>query len=94
VFVAAVSTEELLGIRLPVRLTLEKFPVEHTLSNMTQERLKELWDCLQAMELGAWENNLSAINGTDIRFHEATVFWLEQPHTVPLWKSVESRTRA
>jgi len=94
VFVASVSTEELLGVLLPVRLTLEKYAVEHSLSNMTPERWSELWDWVRAMEVGARESDLSAINEADIKFHEATVLWSDQPHTVQLWKSVEPRTRA
>ncbi len=94
VFVAEVSTEELLGVLLPLRLTLEKFAIGHTLSKMTPARWQSLSDWVHAMEAGANSNDLAAINEADIRFHEATVLWSDQPHTVQLWKAVEPRTRA
>lgn len=94
VFVTTVSTEELWGVLLPLRLTLEKFAIEHTLPRMTDLRWRELADCVGAMEEGAKKNDLPAINEADIRFHRATVLWSGQPHTVQLWRAVESRTRA
>lgn len=94
VFVADVSTEELLGVLLPLRLTLEKYAVGHTLSQMTPERWQSLSGCVEAMEAGAEANDLSMINEADIRFHEGTVLWSNQPHTIQLWKAVEPRTRA
>jgi DNA-binding GntR family transcriptional regulator len=94
VFVASVSTEELLGVLLPTRLTLEKFAIEHTLARMTTARWQELRLRVSAMEAGAETNDLPTINEADIKFHKATVLWSEQPHTIQLWRSVEPRTRA
>jgi len=94
VFVAEVSTEELLGVLLPLRLTLEKFAIAHTFGKMTAARWQSLSDWVHAMEAGAEANDLAAINEADIRFHEAIVLWSDQPHTIQLWKAVEPRTRA
>lgn len=94
VFVADVSTEELLRVLLPTRLTLERFAIEHTLAKMTPARWQELWNMVRVMEAGAEAEDLATINEADIKFHKATVLWSDQPHTVQLWNSVEPRTRA
>lgn len=94
VFVADVSTEELFGVLLPMRLILEQYAVKHTLERMTEDNWNELQRCISAMEAGARDNNLSAINEADVRFHELTVLWSEQMHTIQLWKAVQGRTRA
>ena len=93
-FVADVGSEELLGVLLPVRLTLEKFAIRHTMSHMTRERWETLEAMVAAMQRGARDNDWGTINEADVRFHELTVLWSEQPHTVQLWKAVQSRTRA
>jgi DNA-binding GntR family transcriptional regulator len=93
-FVADVSTEELFGVLLPLRLTLEKFAVRHTLKNMTDERWGLLESMVREMDIGARLGDWALINEADVRFHEMTVVWSDQPHTMRLWKGVQSRIRA
>jgi DNA-binding GntR family transcriptional regulator len=94
VFVADVSTEELFGMLLPMRRMLEEYAVGHTVTRITETQWEELTACVQMMEAGADVNDLAAINEADIRFHELTVLWSGQPHTVQLWQAVQARTRA
>jgi DNA-binding GntR family transcriptional regulator len=93
-FVADVSNDELFGVLLPLRLTLEKFAVRHTLKNMTEERWGLLESMVREMDIGARLEDWALINEADVRFHEMTVVWSDQPHTVRLWKGVQSRIRA
>lgn len=94
VFVADVTTEELFGMLLPMRRMLEEYAVCHTVKRITEKQWDELTACVHRMEAGADANDLSAINEADIRFHELTVLWSGQPHTVQLWQAVQARTRA
>jgi DNA-binding GntR family transcriptional regulator len=93
-FVAAVSTDELFGVLLPLRLTLEKFAVRYSLKQMTDERWGLLESMVREMDIGAQLVDWARINEADVRFHEMTVVWSDQPHTVRLWKAVQSRIRA
>jgi len=93
-FVAEVTTEELLGVLLPLRFTLEEFAMRYALERMNDERWGYLEELVRTMQSGARVCDWLTINEADVRFHELTVLWSDQPHTMQLWKAVRSRTRA
>lgn len=93
VFVQDVTTDELFGVLLPIRLTLENYAVRKMLPNLTRERFRQLEKLVDRMRKLAVDGDLAAINEADIRFHELTVVWSEQDHTRQLWWSVLPRIR-
>lgn len=93
VFVSHISLEELYGVLLPVRLTLESYAAEQVLDRLTDDDVAELTRLIDVMRRGAADDDLIAINEADLRFHEHLVQASGAPHTIQLWRSVHSRVR-
>ncbi len=94
VFVTDVSTDEFLGVLLPVRVAIESYAVPLAASQMTEETFAELERLIEAMEDAANSGDLAAINEYDVRFHELTVESAGSVHALQLWRTVQPRIRA
>jgi len=94
VFVLDVSKDELFGVLLPIRLTLEIYAAHKMLPALTRDRRRQLADLVDRMRRLAADGDVRGINETDIRFHELTIIWADQPHTAQLWWSVLPRIRS
>ena len=92
-FVASVSPQELFGVLLPVRLTLERYAVSQVLPEQRAELLRRLEHQVRAMEAGAAAGNKGSIYEADVSFHELLVVASGAPHTIQLWRAVQPRVR-
>jgi len=94
VFVTDVSTDEFLGVLLPVRLAIEAFAVPLAAHRMDESAFGELEALLRDMEREVERDDLRAINELDVQFHERTVEASGSAHALQLWHSVLPRIRA
>jgi GntR family transcriptional regulator of gluconate operon len=94
VFVTDVSTEEFLGVLLPVRTAIETFGVPRAVERMDKAAFENLDALVQEMERQADAGELERINELDVRFHEATMEASGSAHALQLWHTVLPRIKA
>ncbi|MBU8829958.1 GntR family transcriptional regulator [Mycolicibacterium goodii] len=90
-FVATVSADELLGVLLPVRLSIEQFAVEKASADPAV--LAELRRLVALMDDAAGAGDLEQLNELDVLFHETIVRSAHSEHAMQLWASVQPRIR-
>ncbi|WP_066898356.1 GntR family transcriptional regulator [Mycolicibacterium houstonense] len=90
-FVATVSADELLGVLLPVRLSIEQFAVEK--ASVDPAVLVELRRLVARMDDAAAADDLDLLNELDVLFHETIVKSAHSEHAMQLWASVQPRIR-
>lgn len=90
-FVATVSADELLGVLLPVRLSIEQFAVEKASADPAV--LAELQRLVALMDDAAAADDLDLLNELDVLFHETIVKSAQSDHAMQLWASVQPRIR-
>ncbi|MDF3337998.1 GntR family transcriptional regulator [Mycolicibacterium septicum] len=90
-FVATVSADELLGVLLPVRLSIEQFAVEK--ASVDPAALAELQRLVVLMDDAAATDDLDQLNELDVMFHETIVKSAHSEHAMQLWASVQPRIR-
>nr|MDT0525261.1 FCD domain-containing protein [Streptomyces sp. DSM 41633] len=90
-FVATVSADELLGVLLPVRLSIEQFAVEK--ASLDPAVLAELQRLVALMDDAAAADDLDLLNELDVLFHESIVKSAHSEHAMQLWASVQPRIR-
>jgi DNA-binding GntR family transcriptional regulator len=91
--VVGISDEEV-QVLMSLRLTLERFSFSKALQIIGEAELAELNKVVWQMERAASRNDLDAVVDADLRFHEAVLEMSGQPHTVRVWRSIETRIRA
>lgn len=90
-FVTSVSSDELLGVLLPVRLAIESFAVGTAGADPTT--LDELRHLVEQMNVAAQAGDLDQLNELDVTFHESIVRSAHSDHALQLWASVQPRIR-
>ncbi len=90
-FVNSVSADELLGVLLPVRLSIESFAVAHVGDD--PETIAELERLVGLMDSAAAVNDLDQLNELDVAYHETIVRSAHSVHAMQLWASVQPRIR-
>jgi DNA-binding GntR family transcriptional regulator len=91
--VVGISDEEV-QVLMSLRLTLERFSFSKALQIIGEAELAELNKVIWQMERAASRNDLDAVVDADLRFHESVLEMSGQPHTVRVWRSIETRIRA
>jgi DNA-binding GntR family transcriptional regulator len=94
VFVAEITSEDLLGLLLPVRLAIESHAVPKAAAQLGADSLGELEAIIDTMRPAAAKGNLTLLNELDIRFHDLTVQMSGSAQALQLWRSVQPRIRA
>jgi GntR family transcriptional regulator of gluconate operon len=94
VFVAEITSEDLLGLLLPVRLAIESHAVPKAAAELGPAGLGELEAIIAAMRTVAANGNLAQLNELDVRFHDLTVQMSGSAQALQLWRSVQPRIRA
>ena len=94
VFVADITEDDLLGLLLPVRLTIEQHAVLRAVERMSSRDLLRLEQTVQAMRSCAERGDLARVNELDVRFHELTIEFSGSSQALQLWRSVQPRIRA
>lgn len=91
VFVTDVSSDELFGVLLPVRLTIEQYAL--TNRPITEATLTELAQIVEVMEEAAQRKDFVSATDADLRFHEVCVLQAQANHVTGLWRAVHSLVR-
>lgn len=94
VFVAEITSEDLLGVLLPVRLAIENHAVPKAAARLGPAGLGELEAIVETMRASTKDGNLALTNELDLRFHEMTVQASGSSQALQLWRSVQPRIRA
>lgn len=92
--VLGVSDDEVQGVLIPIRLTVERYSFARALDVMTEadfaEMAKQVWLMEQAAKSGDLEKAVEA----DLRFHDIVISTSGQTHTLQIWRSIWPRIRA
>jgi DNA-binding GntR family transcriptional regulator len=92
--VLGVSDEEVQGVLIPIRITVERYSFSRALDVMTEgdfaEMAKQVWLMEQAAKSGDLEKAVEA----DLRFHDIVISTSGQTHTLQIWRSIWPRIRA
>lgn len=91
--VAEFSTEEVIEVLLPIRLTLETYALRKALPRFTQEEFDFLEDCVANMRMHGIENNILKLVESDLDFHEYIVKKSNVANLLTIWKSIFYRIR-
>ncbi len=92
-FVLGVSEDEVHGVMIPIRLTLERFGFSRALRLIGEAELVELERIVAAMEQAAEAGDLRSVVEADLRFHEFVLETSQLPHTTQIWRSISPRIR-
>ncbi len=92
-FVLGVSEEEVHGVMIPIRLTLERYAFARALPKLGRRELETLARIVDAMELAAAVGDLRAVVEADVRFHDFVLELSDLPHTTQIWRSIAPRIR-
>lgn len=91
--VAEVSTEEVLRVLLPIRVTLEEFAVDHALANFDDADLDRLEAIVDQMARAAEQGDLARVVELDMEFHRLVMSVSGQFHCLQLWDLIAPRIR-
>jgi DNA-binding GntR family transcriptional regulator len=93
-FVLGVQEDEVHGVLIPIRLTLEKYGFARALERIGETDLAELERVLGSMERAAAAGDLRSVVDADVRFHELVLEVSRLPHTTQIWRAIAPRIRA
>jgi DNA-binding GntR family transcriptional regulator len=91
--VLGVSEEEVHGVLIPIRLTLERYGFARALDRLGRAELEDLERIVAAMRSAAVGGDLRAVVDADVRFHETVLEASRLPHTTQIWRSISPRIR-
>jgi len=91
--VAEFSTEEVVEVLIPIRLTVETYALRKALPNFIAEDFDFLEQCVTAMRKSGEEKNVLNLVESDLAFHEYIVMRSEVANVINIWKSIYYRIR-
>jgi len=86
--------EELIGLLLPIRLTIERFAAVAVTERSEPARFDELEAIVEQMESAALAQDTDLVTDLDLNFHRCMVEASEQQHAIHLWQSIYPRIQA
>jgi len=92
--VLGVSDDEVQGVLIPIRLTVERYSFARALDVMTEADFAEMAKQVWLMEQAAKAGDLSKAVEADLRFHDIVISTSGQTHTLQIWRSIWPRIRA
>ncbi len=92
--VLGVSDDEVQGVLIPIRLTVERYSFERALDVMTEADFAEMAKQVWLMEQAAKAGDLGKAVEADLRFHDIVISTSGQTHTLQIWRSIWPRIRA
>lgn len=92
--VMGMSDDELLGLLLPIRLTIERFAAVAAFSKFTDETLEELEAILSEMREAAAAKDTDRVTEADLAFHLCMIEAGGHGHALQLWQSIHPRIQA
>jgi DNA-binding GntR family transcriptional regulator len=93
VFVTNVPEEEALKLLFPVRLLIEDYALQHTMTRLDAELVAQLEAQIAIMQEGADTHDVGMITAADVRFHQLAVEASGSRHSAQLWHSILPRIR-
>ena len=92
--VLGVSDDEVQGVLIPIRLTLERYSFTRALERLTDDDFAELGKQIWVMEEAGKADDLTKLVEADLSFHEIVITASGQLHTVQIWRTIAPRIRA
>jgi DNA-binding GntR family transcriptional regulator len=92
--VLGVSDDEVQGVLIPIRLTVERYSFSRALAVMTEADFAEMAKQVWLMEQAAKAGDLVKAVEADLRFHDIVISTSGQTHTLQIWRSIWPRIRA
>lgn len=92
--VMGMSDDELLGLLLPIRLTIERFAAVAAFSKFTDETLEEMEAILSEMREAAAAKDTDRVTEADLAFHLCMIEAGGHGHALQLWQSIHPRIQA
>ena len=92
--VLGVSDDEVQGVLIPIRLTLERYSFTRALERLTDDDFAELGKQIWLMEEAGKADDLTKLVEADLCFHEIVITASGQLHTVQIWRTIAPRIRA
>jgi DNA-binding GntR family transcriptional regulator len=91
--VLGVSDDEVHGVLIPIRLTLERYSFARALERLTDDDFAELGKQIWLMEEAGKASDLTKLVEADLSFHEIVLTASGQLHTVQIWRTIAPRIR-
>ncbi len=91
--VLGVSDDEVQGVLIPIRLTLERYSFTRALERLTDDDFAELGKQIWLMEEAGKADDLTKLVEADLCFHEIVITASGQLHTVQIWRTIAPRIR-
>jgi DNA-binding GntR family transcriptional regulator len=92
--VMGMSDEELLGLLLPIRLTIERFAAVAAFETLTDETIADLEAILAEMHAAAEAKDTDRLTEADLSFHRCMIEAGGHGHALQLWQSIHPRIQA
>lgn len=88
------SDEELIGLLLPIRLTIEHFAAVTVTERFEPSKIAGLESIVDRMESAAQTHDADLVTDLDLNFHRFIVEASRQQHAMHLWQSIYPRIQA
>lgn len=92
--VMGMTDDELLNLLLPIRLTIERFATLAALPDLDDERIEELEQLIEEMQVAVDKKDNDRITAADMAFHSCMVEAGGHEHAVQIWRSIHPRIQA
>ncbi len=92
--VMGMSDDELLGLLLPIRLTIERFAAVAAFANFTDETIEQLEAVIADMREAAAAKDTDRLTEADLAFHRCMIEVGGHGHALQLWQSIHPRIQA
>ena len=91
--VAEFSTEEVVHVLIPIRLTVETYALRKALPNFGDADFAFLEQCLDSMRVNGEARDVVGLVESDLAFHEYIVVKSDVPNLMNIWSSIFTRIR-
>lgn len=92
--VMGMSDDELLGLLLPVRLTIERFAASAAIATYSDDVLEEMEAIISNMQDAASKKDTDRLTEADLAFHRCMIEAGGHGHALQLWESIHPRIQA
>lgn len=92
--VMGMSDDELLGLLLPIRLTIERFAAVAAFAKFTDETVEQLEAVIADMREAAVAKDTDRLTEADLAFHRCIIEVGGHGHALQLWQSIHPRIQA
>lgn len=92
--VMGMSDEELLGLLLPIRMTIEQFATVAAFPKFTDETIEQLESIIGDMREAAAAEDPDGLTEADLAFHRCMMESGGHGHALQLWESIQPRIQA